>query len=45
MTYIVANYHCVQFQEKLMKKTTNLKNLKLEKKTKKPSFGPKFDPI
>ena len=35
MVYIVASYHCMQFQGKLINQTW--------KKGKKPSFGPDFD--
>ena len=37
MLDIVANYHCVQFQGKLMNQTSE--------NGKKPSFGPNFGPF
>ena len=37
MLYIVASYHCMQFQEKLINQTWE--------NDKKPSFGPDFGPF
>ena len=38
MLDILASYHCMQFQEKLI-------NLTWENGKKTPSFGPNFDPF
>ena len=37
MLYIVGNYHCMQFQGKIMIETSE--------NDKKPSFGPDFGPF